>query len=264
MWYDWIAEKIGLNAMLMRAGAFELTPVWLTVTELFLCAIAGYLLGSINSAIIVSGKLYGKDIRNFGSGNAGLTNMLRTFGKKAGLLTLAGDMLKAVLSVFIGAWLCGDTFIGSKDGALLIGSMEGAYLAGMFCVIGHIAPVYYRFKGGKGVLAAATMILLLDPYVFMWLALIFVLVVLVTRFVSMGSVIAAFFYPAITYIAHTYATEWVPGVFTMLFCFVCGVLVIFMHRENIKRVFHGKENKLSFGPKKKKTEDDDDDDEDDE
>lgn len=249
MWYDWIASKIGLNALLLEQG--DVLPEWLFIVEMLLCVVCGYLLGSINSAIIVSKRLYGKDIRSFGSGNAGLTNMLRTFGKKAGVLTLMGDMLKAALSVFVGAWLCHGSYIGS---------MDGAYLSGLFCVIGHIMPLYYHFKGGKGVLATATMILLLDPYVFLCLILIFVLVVAITRYVSMGSVIAAFFYPAITYITHTYSTGTSPGTFKLLFCFVCGVLVIFMHRENIKRVYYGKENKLSFGPKKKSYDDDDDED----
>lgn len=252
MWYDWIAEKIGLNTLLYNANLLpnNVLPEWITVIEILLCAVCGYLLGSINSAIIVSGKLYGKDIRNFGSGNAGLTNMLRTFGKKAGVLTLIGDMLKAAVSIFVGAWLCGGNYIGS---------MDGAYLSGLFCVIGHIAPIYYRFKGGKGVLAAATMILLLDPYVFLCLLLLFAVVLLITRYVSMGSVIAAFFYPAITYITHSYVTGASPGLFKILFCFVCGLLVIYMHRENIKRVYHGKENKLSFGPKKKTDDDEDED-----
>lgn len=101
---------------------------------------AAYLLGSLNFAIIVSKKLYGKDIRKYGSHNAGMTNMFRTFGKKAGFLTLAGDADKALVSVLLGRLLLGE---------------DGAYLAGLFCILGHIAPAYYRFKGGKGVVVTA-------------------------------------------------------------------------------------------------------------
>ncbi len=262
MWYDWIAEEIGFNTLLISWGLFDKAPVWLAALELVLAAVGGYLLGSINPAIIISTKMFGKDIRGFGSGNAGLTNMLRVYGKKAAVLTLVGDMLKAALAIFVGAWLCGNGYFSTVnpiEGYTFRDSMEGAYLAGLFCVIGHIAPVYYKFKGGKGVLAAATMILLLDPYTFICLILIFAVIVLITRYVSMGSVIAAFFYPAITYITHTYVTHIPPGVFKMVFAFVCGLLVIFMHRENIKRVYHGKENKLSFGPKKKKKDERDED-----
>lgn len=246
MWYDFISDRIGLNSLL----GLKLLPEWLSVAEMLLAAVFGYLLGSINTAIIVSKRLYGKDIRDFGSGNAGMTNMFRVFGKKAGFLTLAGDVLKSALAVFLGAWLCGGSYIGS---------MDGAYLAGLFCVIGHIMPVFYKFKGGKGVIAAATMILLLDPYVFLCLIIIFGLVLLLTRYVSMGSVVAAFFYPAVTYITHRYMTGFPPGIFKMLFCFVCGLLVIYMHRENIKRVYHGKENRVNFKKKAPPQDDDEDD-----
>lgn len=249
MWYDWISDKIGLNALLRSAEAFTVLPEWLSTLEIIFAALCGYLLGSINSAIIVSGRLYGKDIRDYGSGNAGLTNMVRVFGKKAGILTFIGDVLKSALSVFLGAWFCGGSYTGS---------MDGAYLAGLFCVIGHIMPVYYKFRGGKGVLAAATMILLLDPLVLFCLLIAFVLVLLLTRYVSMGSVVAAFLYPALTYITHRYLTGSPPGIFKMLFCFVCGLLVIFAHRENIARVYHGKENRISlFGRGKKRADEDD-------
>ena len=112
---------------------------------------AAYLLGSLNFAIIVSKKLYGKDIRKYGSHNAGMTNMFRTFGKKAGLLTLAGDAGKALVSVLLGRLLLGE---------------DGAYLAGLFCILGHIAPAYYRFKGGKGVVVTAVTVAIIDPVIF--------------------------------------------------------------------------------------------------
>lgn len=256
MWYTWLSSKIGLNALLAFDGGI---PQWLMVLEVVLCIVAGYLCGSVNSAIIISKKLYGKDIRNFGSGNAGTTNMLRTFGKKAALFTLLGDMAKSAVAVLLGALLFGgfgNTVIG--DGT------EGAYLAGLFCVLGHIAPVYYRFKGGKGVLAAATMILLLDPIVFLLVLAVFVLTVLMSKYVSMGSVAAAFLYPGFTYAVHQYTHNGeMPALFKMGFTVIIALMIIFMHRENLYRVFHGTENKLSFKKKPAAEEDDDDFDDDD-
>lgn len=252
MWYSWLSDRIGINTLAF-GGNFP--PDWAGTLELFACVVVGYLLGSINPSIIFSRKLYGKDIREFGSGNAGLTNMLRVYGKKAALYTLFGDMLKTALSVALGACI-----YGVKNGDIIVDrSMEGAYLAALFCVLGHIAPIYYKFRGGKGVLATATAVLLLDPLVFLALLAIFALVLFCTRFVSMASVSAAFCYPALTYLFHSSMTGVAPGMWTMVFSSVCALMVIYMHRENIKRVAAGKENKFSFGGKKKKTDDDDDD-----
>lgn len=249
MWYSWLSNHIGINALAF-GGELARVPEWASTLELFACIIVGYLLGSINPSIIVSKKLYGKDIRESGSGNAGLTNMLRVYGKKAALCTLAGDMLKTALSVALGACI-----YGVQNWTVVDRSMEGAYLAALFCVLGHIAPVYYKFRGGKGVLAAATAILLLDPIVFLMLLAVFALVLACTRYVSMSSITAAFLYPAFTYVTHSYVMEVPPAMFTMLFSAICALMVIYMHRENIRRVANGKENKLSFGGKKKKEED---------
>lgn len=251
MWYINLSKKIGLNLLLF--GANGTVPDYAATLELFACVLIGYFLGSINSAIITSKALYGKDIRNYGSGNAGLTNSLRVFGKKAALFTLLGDMLKSALSVFLGAWVC-------------YNPEEGAYLAGLFCVLGHIAPIYYGFKGGKGVLASATMILILDPFVFLCLIVTFALILLLTRFVSMASVISAFLYPAYMYILEKTVMGNPPSFFKLLFALIVAGLVIFMHRQNIQRVYNGEENRFSFKFKgegeKDKTADKDDDDDD--
>lgn len=251
MWYGWIAEKIGLNTFVFGNGT--VVPEAVSTLEILACVVIGYLLGSINSAIIVSGKLFGKDIRNFGSGNAGLTNMLRVFGKKAALFTLLGDMLKSALSVLLGTWI-------SYSPAF---NVEGGYIAALFCVLGHIAPVYYKFKGGKGVLAAATAILILDPFVFLLLIATFALVLFIFRYVSMASVIAAFFYPAYVYIIEINLVHQVPGIFKMLFATITALMVIVMHRKNIERVYKGTESKFSFKskPQAQKEEDEEDDEE---
>ncbi len=200
-----------------------------TVGTWIICAVIAYLLGSLNSAIIVSRYKFKQDIRSFGSGNAGLTNMHRVYGKDGAVWTLLGDVAKQLVSVFIGS--------------VMFGRM-GAYLAGAFCMIGHIFPVYYRFKGGKGVLTAATMILLIDPMIFAVLIVIFALVLLITRYVSLSSIIAALVYPAAIRIA--YGME---HAFELFFALFVGILVIYMHRSNLYRIFNNQESKFSFRKK---------------
>ena len=201
------------------------------IAAIALTAIAGYLLGSLNSAIIVSKSLYHRDIRSFGSGNAGLTNMFRVYGKKGALFTLLGDVLKQVVSVFLG---------------ILISGLPGAYIAGRFCMLGHIFPVDYGFKGGKGVLTAATMILIIDPIIFLVLLVVFAVVLLFTQYVSLASIIAAITYPAAVFYAAKLRTGNAPDIYSLLFALFVGLLIIFMHRSNIFRIFNNEENKFSF------------------
>ena len=205
-------------------------PLAVHITVWVIVAIIGYLLGSLNSAIIVSKWKFKQDIRSFGSGNAGLTNMHRVYGKEGALWTLFGDIAKQLVSVLIGSVILG---------------RYGAYLAGAFCMIGHIFPVYYRFKGGKGVLTAATMILLIDPMVFAVLFVIFALTLLITRYVSLSSIIAALIYPAALKIANGNEIQ----VFELFFALFVGLLVIYMHRSNIFRIFNNQESKFSFRKK---------------
>ena len=192
-------------------------------------AVIAYLLGSLNSAIIVSRYKFKQDIRSFGSGNAGLTNMHRVYGKDGAIWTLLGDIGKQIASVLIGALLMG---------------RWGAYLAGGFCMLGHIFPVYYNFKGGKGVLTAATMILIIDPAIFAVLFIVFALVLLITRYVSLSSIMAAFAYPAAISVAYSHV-----HIFEISFALFVGALVIYMHRSNIYRIFNNQESKFSFRKK---------------
>lgn len=211
-------------------GKYINMPWQIAMLMFLVCMVAGYLLGSINSAIIISKKKYGGDIRSFGSGNAGLTNMKRVYGWGAAGYTLLGDMAKQVLSVGIG---------------LVLGNVPGGYIAGMFCIAGHILPCWHGFKGGKGVLTAATMILLLDPVVFAVLLVIWFAVLLLTRYVSLASIVAAFAYPAAMYARYKGAEP-----FSLIFAVVIGLFVIYMHRSNIKRLFNNQESKFSFKGKK--------------
>ena len=140
-------------------------------------AAQAYLLGSVDTGILVSKYLYHDDVRNHGSGAAGMTNMLRTFGKKAAALTAAGDVLKGVAAVCIGRWLFG--FLPA-DAA--VSPYLGVYLTAILAVVGHTKPIYFGFKGGKGVLTAATMIALIDWRVFLVIFAVFLLAFLLTRY----------------------------------------------------------------------------------
>ena len=211
-------------------------PVMITwmVGAFLVVSVIAYLLGSLNFAIIISGKQYRQDIRQYGSKNAGMTNMMRTYGKKAAGLTLLGDALKAAVSCLIGYAVAGQ---------------YGAYIAGLFCILGHVFPIYYHFKGGKGVVTAAVTILMCNPIVFLILFTIFVIIVLATKYISLGSVMCMLLYPIVldrierSHLLNETPPEASPYV---LFAFLMMLLIVFKHWENIKRLMQGKENKFSF------------------
>lgn len=209
----------------------------LTVFSVIVCIVIPYFLGSLNFSVILSGKLYKEDVRSKGSGNAGSTNMLRNYGKKAAGLTLLGDAFKTVVSCSFG---------------ILVYGVYGAYLAGLFCILGHMFPVYFKFKGGKGIVCLAVMILMTDWRVFVILFIIFLVIVLGTKYVSLGSVIGAMLYPIVLNRINTGTGNPVRSV--EVIAILVAILVVFMHRENIKRLYQGKESKLKFGNKKKESE----------
>ena len=205
-------------------------PLWVWIAAIVFCAVLGYLLGSINCAVVISKLKYGDDIRKHGSGNAGATNMSRTYGKSAGIATLLGDVLKTVAAVTVARFLCGDVI---------------AYMTGMFCAFGHAFPCYYGFKGGKCVAVTAAMALALDPIVFIIAFAVFALVLAGTKYVSLSSISAALMYPLI--LNNLMKIRYGHGDLRIVFVLVVCVLIIFLHRENIKRLIDGKENKFSFG-----------------
>ena len=202
---------------------------WMAVAALAFCAILGYLLGSINFAVIISKFYHSDDVRAHGSGNAGATNMLRTYGKKAGILTFVLDGVKAAVSVIA---------------AMLLMGTGGAYVAGLFCILGHIFPVYHKFRGGKGVVVAAVTILVLEPIVFVCLVILFVVIVAWSKFISLGSIICAFFFPLLQN-----AFYQGQGFIATVIAVLIAVIVIVMHRANIKRLLNRTENKFSFSKK---------------
>ncbi len=202
----------------------------LLLLAVILCVAAGYLLGSVNAAIIISTKKFKSDIRTHGSGNAGMTNMFRTFGKSGGFLTLFGDLAKTLLPILLGY-----LFLG----------YSGSYLAGLFVVLGHCFPIYYKFKGGKGVLAMFVMMLACDPPVFAMMILIFAIVVIGTRFVSMASVMTAFFLPIFinSWYAIMYGNGAVSGI-RMPIAFLITLTVVVMHLPNLKRIMNREEPRV--------------------
>lgn len=206
--------------------------------------VASYLLGSINSAIIISKLVYRDDVRRHGSGNPGTTNMLRTFGGKAALLTLIGDMAKTALSILLAGFVFGFYYIGG------ISMHDGfCYVAGLFSILGHVFPIYYKFKGGKGVLSTATMALILSPIPFLVLLAIFAALVFWTKYVSLGSVSAAVLYPVV--ISATFKILGQPeGGLIALSTIIVAILIVWCHRANLVRISNRTENKISFGKKK--------------
>ena len=199
--------------------------------------LAAYLLGSISFSVIISKKMAGFDVREKGSGNAGSTNVLRTVGKKAAIITLLCDTLKGVVAVLI-AFIVGLIIGENADKALLV------QLAGFFVILGHTFPVFFGFKGGKGI-ATALGVLLVTNWNIGLVCLVFALVVMaITRMVSLGSIAAAVLFPILViFVGHTaYIAD--GGYF--IYSLILAALVIFNHRANIKRLIEGKENKLSF------------------
>ena len=203
-------------------------------------AVIAYLIGSINFSIILSKKMAGFDIREKGSGNAGTTNMLRSVGKKAAVITLICDILKGVVSILI-AVLAGK-IVKNLDNALLV------QLAGIFVIIGHTFPIFFKFKGGKGI-ATSLGVLLMTNWQIGLICLVFALVLIaLTRMVSVGSIAAGILFPVLVafidqnYIVPTSNSNWSYLVFSI----IIALLVIFNHRANVQRILNGTENKISF------------------
>ncbi len=206
-------------------GSFGAVFWVVTVFSVLALLVVPYFLGNINFGIIISKLFHGEDIREYGSGNAGMTNMLRTYGKRDAAITLIGDALKAVVAVILGRILFG---------------ISGGYVAGLTCILGHAFPCYYKFKGGKGVVVTAATIAVIDWRIFLVLLGIFILVVAFSKYISLGSVCGMLVFPLLVQV-------WDRGlsINVLLSCLI-SALVIFLHRGNIKRIYNGTESKLSL------------------
>ena len=196
-------------------------------------AIVSYFLGCFNGAVIVSKYILRDDVRTHGSGNAGLTNFYRTFGGPLTAVVILCDVLKAVIAVLIGAWI-----FGMMGNALL-----GKYWAALFCLLGHMFPCMFHFKGGKGILSGGTIALMIDWRIALVVWGGFLILTVLTRYVSLGSLWAGASFPFISWYCY-------PDPLIVVLAFACGGLVVWQHRANIKRLLNGTENKFSLHHKK--------------
>ena len=193
-------------------------------TELIITLIASYLIGAIPSGVVLTKLTGAGDVRKSGSGNIGATNVYRTAGRKLGILTLVGDIIKGVLPVIY---------------ATMIAGMSPEQTAMIACAtfLGHLYPVYLGFKGGKGVATALGIYLVLSPLSVLYAGILFVLLVWIWRYVSLGSILAAALVPPLVY----FIEQSIPLLIASLFI---SLMVIWRHRENIGRLLAGEENKF--------------------
>lgn len=191
--------------------------------------LVAYLIGSISSAILIGKMIGGDDIRDHGSGNAGATNALRTYGKKAAAFVVLGDCLKAVIAILVAILVAKATPLARE---------YSLYAAGVGAVLGHNFPVYFHFRGGKGVLVSMVAMLFAEWRIGIVVLVLALLIMAITRYVSLGSVLGAVFFVVFGVIFHW--GEWIYLIFSL----ILAGLLIYMHRGNIQRLLQGKENKL--------------------
>ncbi len=216
--------------------------------------IIAYLIGSLNPAIIITRLKTGKDIRTMGSGNAGFTNVLRSVGKGPAIATIICDYLKGIIGVLIGWWIFSQLTV-TNDVAPVEYVIYGRYLAGLFVILGHSFPIYYGFRGGKSVVTANALMLVVDWRVFLIVLGTFLIIFFATKLISLGSIICAGLYPVYTLLI-TYFLDYLPNLGTeneLRFRFVListgcaflvGAIIIFRHKENLKRLINGEEKRI--------------------
>ena len=216
-------------------------------------ALAAYLLGSINTAVMVTGIVTKgkKDIRQMGSGNAGFTNVLRSVGKVPAIVTIVCDALKCVVAVLLGGFIF--SFIVAESQILSNEYVNcGKYIAGIFCILGHSYPVYFHFKGGKGVVTAAALMLTEDWRVFLCILATFLIIFLISKIISAASITCAVLYAPYTFVM-TFVFDYLNGggyslAYVLLSTFaalIIGIFVVVKHKENIKRLIRGEEKKIT-------------------
>ena len=206
--------------------------------KLGIIAILSYLLGSLNFGVILSNTVKKEDVRDSGSGNAGTTNMMRTYGKTLGLLTIAGDILKVMVAIWIAFKIMDVEELNViLDNASDYPQVVLKSFAGLFAVLGHIFPCFFKFKGGKGVATSGGMVIMIDWRIALILIIIFALTILITKYVSLGSILMAVFYPVFIGIFY-------KDIILVLIATVFTIIVVVAHRENVKRLINHTENKI--------------------
>ena len=213
-------------------------PVFLLV------AVIAYFCGCFNGAVIVSKYILRDDIRKHGSGNAGLTNFYRTFGGPLTLVVILCDVLKAIAAILVGRWLISVTYTDmiSFSGTVELWMAFAKYWAGLFCLLGHMFPCMFHFKGGKGILSGGTIAIMIDWRIALVVWGGFLILAILTRYVSLGSVWAGASFPVATWFVYQ---DWIITLLGLLL----GGLVVYMHRGNIHRLLTGTENKFSLHKK---------------
>ncbi len=227
------------------------------------CLVA-YLCGSVSFAIITTKAFTGGDVRDSGSGNAGMTNVMRTAGFLPGVLTFAGDFVKALIAVSLGKYLlpylAGLYVTDLTPDTLAVMPIYGAVLAGFFCLLGHVYPLFFGFRGGKGIVTAAGAMLIIDWRLFLLEVAVFLILFLITRIISVGSLAAALAYPltawlcfgvfppadAVNAIAEHASVSFSMQLLVPLVAAATALLVIIKHKDNVKRLFKGEEKKLKL------------------
>lgn len=206
--------------------------------KLGIIAILSYLLGSLNFGVILSNTVKKEDVRDSGSGNAGTTNMMRTYGKTLGMLTIAGDILKVMIAIWIAFKIMDvEELKVTLDNASDYPQVVLKSFAGLFAVLGHIFPCFFKFKGGKGVATSGGMVIMIDWRIALILLVIFALTILITKYVSLGSILMAVFYPVFIGIFY-------KDIILVLIATVFTIIVVVAHRENVKRLINHTENKI--------------------
>ncbi|ANW99276.1 acyl-phosphate glycerol 3-phosphate acyltransferase [Thermoclostridium stercorarium subsp. thermolacticum DSM 2910] len=198
--------------------------------KIVLCVVAGYLLGSLNGSLVIGKLFYKKDVRMYGSGNAGATNTLRSLGPKAAAAVTVVDLLKGILACLIGQLISG--YVENAG-------YVGMYAAGFAAVLGHNWPIFFGFKGGKGVLTTFAVILYITPLPALICLGIFIIVVAVTRYVSLGSLIASVCWPVVSLFFNIPTVLRVLGILMVL-------LIVARHKDNIVRLKNHTEKRISF------------------
>lgn len=207
-------------------------------------AIIAYAIGSVNFSVLISRKMAGFDVRDKGSKNAGTTNVLRTVGKKAAALTLLCDILKGVIAIVVAIVIA--KIAPEANKAILL------ELAAFFVVVGHTFPIFFEFRGGKGVATSLGVLLVINWKIGLICLVFAIFQMILCRMVSLGSISAAVLFPVLTVFIHDcYLTEW--NISYVVFGIAMAAFVIFNHRANVKRLMNGTENRISF-KKKENTE----------
>lgn len=222
---------------MMNLAALKLIGPMLVLPAL-LTAVIAYFCGCFNGAVIVSKYILRDDVRNHGSGNAGLTNFFRTFGGPLTLVVILTDVLKAIAAIWIGMLLFRNMIV---DDAPII--VLAKYWAGLFCLLGHMFPCMFHFKGGKGILSGGTIAIMIDWRVALVVWGGFLVLAILTRYISLGSCWAGASFPFVTWFVYRSSVITGLGV-------VIGLLILYMHRGNIHRLLTGTENKFSLHKKK--------------